>query len=491
MMAVARSGNLAHALEGRLVFPGGTGAVARAVRHRRPVASPDVLSDPTVTLTAAQRAGFERADFRAVLAIPLPVGDDAIGVLSVGDRPGRTFSAEETGLVRAFADLAAIAMHRSALAARVEAARAAAQAAEGRLAELLDGLDAIIWEADARSWRYSFVSRGAEVLLGYPVDRSLRDPEFWAKHLHPDDRQRALDFCRAEVAAGRDHELEYRLVAADGRPVWLRSVVRVVTGAEGRPERLRGVMVDVSAMKRADAELRRSQDELRALSARLESVQEEERGRIAREIHDELGQVLTGLKMDLAWLAGRLPDGSLDLGEKVAAMGGLVDGALQSVRRIAAELRPALLDTLGLAAAIERQAAEFQARTGIPCTCTTRLGEPPLDPALAAALFRIFQEALTNVARHAGASRVAVRLVEEGDNAVLEVRDNGRGITVEELASQDGLGITGMRERARALGGDVAIIGTPAAGTRVTASLPRRGRPRTSRRGAAGACRPG
>jgi signal transduction histidine kinase len=217
--------------------------------------------------------------------------------------------------------------------------------------------------------------------------------------------------------------------------------------------------------------LRASEENLRALAARLQSVREEERARIAREIHDELGQALTGLKMDLTWLNGRLP-GQKNVAEKVQSMFKLIDGTIQSVRKIATLLRPEVLDQLGLAAAVGWQAREFQMRTGIRCKVSLPAEPVAAGPELSTAAFRIFQELLTNVARHAAATRVEVSMRAETGRLVLEVHDNGKGISEAELGGTKSLGLLGMRERAMAFGGSVEIAGSGGKGTRVTVLLP-------------------
>jgi signal transduction histidine kinase len=228
-----------------------------------------------------------------------------------------------------------------------------------------------------------------------------------------------------------------------------------------------------SAHRRAEEQLRESHEQLRALSVYLQSVREEERTRIAREVHDGLGQALTGCKLDLSWIASRLPKEQKELVEKTRALSGHIDSTIQMVRRIATELRPGILDHLGLAAALEWQANEFQTRTGIQCEVHASLNEPDLPPDLNTTFFRIFQETLTNIIRHAGATRVAVELKEKDGSVVLEVRDNGRGISRAEITKTKSMGLLGMRERAALLGGEFKIgRAAKGEGTRVTISIP-------------------
>lgn len=217
---------------------------------------------------------------------------------------------------------------------------------------------------------------------------------------------------------------------------------------------------------------RAAQARLRNLAGYLQAAREEERGRIAREIHDEFGQALTALKMDLAWLGHRLPPDD-PRQDKITAMSGLVDSTIQLVRRIATELRPGLLDDLGLTAAIEWQAQEIAERTGLDISLNLGSREPALNRDLTTAVFRIFQETLTNIVRHAGATSVQVTLADDPRALTLTVQDNGRGITREQTTSPASLGLMGMRERARAFAGQVTIRGRPGQGTTVTVSIPK------------------
>lgn len=223
-------------------------------------------------------------------------------------------------------------------------------------------------------------------------------------------------------------------------------------------------------------ERKQLEDQMRDLSAHVESVREEERTGIARAIHDELGQALTGFKLDLAWMARNdVPRG--DLLEKIRTMSADTDALIDQVRRISAELRPGVLDELGLLAAIEWQAQEFEKRMGIPCTVTSNLGDAQLDRDVTTAAFRIFQESLTNVARHASARHVRVRLERAvassgGATLELEVRDDGKGIAPDAPRNPRSLGLLGMRERARRLAGAATVTPAEPSGTLVSVTLP-------------------
>ncbi|MDE3057016.1 MAG: response regulator [Bacteroidota bacterium] len=233
--------------------------------------------------------------------------------------------------------------------------------------------------------------------------------------------------------------------------------------------------------ERAIQALKSSQEQLRALSAHLQSIREEERTRIAREIHDELGQSLTALKMDLLWIQGKIHEagqrGVKIVDETIKAMTNLIDTTIQTVRRIAQELRPGVLDDLGLIAAIEWQAQEFQHRTNITCRFVSTLREIELDRERSTAAFRILQETLTNIVRHAQATKVSIRLEVEQNIVKLTITDDGRGAdtaAIESTSRGAALGILGMKERAVLLGGSVEIL-SPAEGgkgTTVVVNIP-------------------
>ena len=229
---------------------------------------------------------------------------------------------------------------------------------------------------------------------------------------------------------------------------------------------------DISERKRTEEALIQSRRRLRELASHQESVREMERTRIAREIHDELGQALTALKMELHWCLKRLPEGDPVLVEKAKSLPKLVDDTVRLVHRISSELRPGLLDHLGLSAAMEWQATQFQERTGIPYDIVCEPSDIVLDQTRSTALFRTFQEALTNIIRHANATRVEIGLSEKAGEVELVVSDNGRGITEEEITDHRSFGLMGIRERVNSLGGRVLISGSRSNGTTVRIRIP-------------------
>ncbi|MEP7340631.1 MAG: PAS domain S-box protein [Acidobacteriota bacterium] len=271
--------------------------------------------------------------------------------------------------------------------------------------------------------------------------------------------------------------VERLLKRKDGSPVWTLSNYTVHQRGLNGTLVWDSVVLDITERKLIEQELAQSHEQLRSLSARLEQVREEERTRIAREIHDNLGQVLTGLKLDFSWLdktLARVKDDDLrgKTGPKLKEIAQLLEETIQTVRDIATELRPGVLDTLGLSAAIDWQSREFARRSGLKCRVNI-CSEPEGIPAhQSTALFRVFQEILTNIARHAQAKNFSVKIADAGSALTLTVRDDGIGITDEQLRNPTSLGLIGMRERVLGFGGSVRIKGSRQQGTTVTVSLP-------------------
>jgi two-component system, NarL family, sensor histidine kinase UhpB len=335
-----------------------------------------------------------------------------------------------------------------------------------------------IWDLNLDT-RVVWWSEGMHKLFGYPPGEVSSKLEWWVERLHPEDKERVLGSIREVGARGdRTWSGSYRFRRKDGSYATVVDRGFILADAAGKPVRIVGGISDVTEQRQAEQALQNSRRQLRGLSARLQTVREEERAKVAREIHDELGQVLTALKINLDWLERKLGvrdnDPSLNpLLDRVVESAEIADSAISSVQKIASELRPSSLDNLGLAAALEHEAQRFQQRTGIACLVKLPADGLALPTEVATAVFRIFQEALTNVARHAQATEVRAALESEADQVVLQVEDNGRGISPEALVHKKSLGLLGMRERAAVLDGEVVIAPLQPSGTRVTLRLPR------------------
>jgi PAS domain S-box-containing protein len=464
---------------------------------------------------------------------------------------------------------------------------------------LINTVDGIVWEADAQSFQFTFVSKQAERLLGYPVERWTEDASFWKDHIHPEDNW-AIDFCLQSVRNKRSHEFEYRMVAADGKAIWVHDFVTVVVEKD-KAIKLRGIMVDVTERKKseqtlrtseeitrlimnssldaivcmnpegkitiwssqaekifgwkekevigkylsetvipvqyrerhkqglakylqtgegpalnrileisaldntgrefpielsiipvkqnnslffcgflrditqrkkAEEELARSYAAIRELTDHIQKIREEERSNIAREIHDELGQQLTVLKMDISWLNKKIGADDEPSKQKIQNLTEVLDGTVKTVRRISSELRPSLLDDLGLIAAIEWHLREFEQHSGTKTEFDVPDHNLDLPDEIKTGLFRVLQETLTNVARHADASKVKVSLQRKNGNIVLCIEDNGQGFDEQSTINKRTLGILGMQERTSMMGGSYEIKSVPGRGTTVIVSVP-------------------
>jgi PAS domain S-box-containing protein len=356
---------------------------------------------------------------------------------------------------------------------RVRAQEALAER-EAYLRAMLDNFPFLVWLKDVQGHFLAVNDTFARSCgRAHAADMvGLTDFDVWPKEL----AQRYVDDDRSVMATRKQKDVE-EPISILGASHWFETFKTPVLDKLGNVLGTTGFSRDITERQRLDGQLRAQREQLRALAAHVESVREEERVRIAREIHDELGQALTCMSMDLAFLEKQLPKENAQAAARVSALVTLVKETVKTVRRISAELRPSILDDLGLGAAMEWLAHDFATRTGIECAVSV-----PSTVMVAAergtVVFRICQEALTNVARHAGATHVSIDLmIDEDARLTLEVRDNGRGITEEEIHRPDSLGLLGMRERAALLGGVVEMKGTPGQGTSVTVRVPLEGSP--------------
>ena len=342
-----------------------------------------------------------------------------------------------------------------------------------RMRLALESADHGIWDLDLRTggvYRSSiFHDRFAN-----PQQRMPDDPDLWPEILHPDDRPAIMEKHRACIE-GRSpgYTAETRVQGKRGEWRWVLVHGQVLERDEqGHALRIAGAVTDITELKEAQASLHQTHRELRKMSKAAQEALEAERRRIARELHDELGQSLTALKMDLDALRASFPQGSQSLLERAEIMRGLLDRTVAATRRISSDLRPLMLDDLGLAAALDWLVQNFSQRTAISTNLYVDDELAEVREPLASALYRIAQESLNNVARHASATSVDVRLERTGDDARVSISDNGRGITLENQAKSGSFGLLGIRERALLLGGDASISGDPGAGTTIQVRIP-------------------
>lgn len=346
--------------------------------------------------------------------------------------------------------------------------------AEAKFRSLVEQIDAITYIAPLNAGAALLYISPQISVLGFSSEEWLADPGLHARQMHPDDREAAMQAITESRVEGRPLRLEYQLLTRGGGILWFRDQAKAVTDDMGHKLFLQGILVDITRSKLAEQALRQSQSELRQLAGHLEQIKEAERKRIAQEIHDELGGMLTGIKayvsvyVERSVRAGGQPDPLL-----VDAIA-LADSGFKAVRKVITELRPSVLDQLGVWAALEWYAEQVTKRSGLECICTidASAAAVELNPDLSTMLFRIVQEALTNTVRHAEASKVAIRAMTRGNDVVVEVSDNGKGIRADGQAKQDSWGLVGMHERARYFGGKLTVDSKIGAGSTVTVCLP-------------------
>jgi len=341
---------------------------------------------------------------------------------------------------------------------------------EERLRLAQQGASMGVFDVELKSGKRMWSAQMFEI-FGLATDSPQPSSEDVLRMCHPDDRSLAQEQLN-NMADGKPLHFECRIIRPDGGVRWLEILGNGIVDDAEHPIRCVGVGRDITDRKRAEDYRRWSEDQLRALAMSLQTAAERERLRIARELHDQLGQALTGMKMDLDWIVRKHGTGGDDWIPMVQSSMKVVDSTVALVRKIATELRPDMLDALGLPAAIEWHTEEFQRRTGISCVVHVLENLLVIADDEKIAVFRIYQEALTNIARHAKAKNVLVNLKREQNEAILTISDDGVGFPVGQLESTQSLGIVGMRERALLLGAQFHLQSSQGNGTTITLRIP-------------------
>jgi PAS domain S-box-containing protein len=333
---------------------------------------------------------------------------------------------------------------------------------EKSLSRLLDKTKIVVWEAELENWQLTYVSGQAVKMFGYPIQHWY-EPNFIASHIHPDDEQRALSFFRKESQTADQFEFAFRMLANNGRVVWVHNVVSV-TRVNGKPRSALGFMIDITEQKSAE-------DTLRDLSGRLITAQEEERSRVARELHDDLNQRMALLSIELEQL-GQDAQKPHSLRRHCRALQRQAQEISTDLHRLSYKLHPSKLDHLGLGAAVKSLCEETSRNRQLKIEVRQKGFPAPLPGDVTLCVFRIVQEALHNCVRHSGAQAVQVVLEKSGQAIKLSVSDNGRGFDPKSCLMKKGLGFISMRERIRLIGGGIHVYSQPQRGTRIEASVP-------------------
>ena len=358
---------------------------------------------------------------------------------------------------------------------RIAEAQSALQKSEALFQAITSNLPGVVFQfllEPTHQMSFPYVSDASETLLGISPQTLMDSPELFPALILSDDKESydQLMMTSAEQLSTWNWEGCIQVKGdSDIKWVSLRATPRKIPDGATLWD---GIMINITRNKLAEHEIAHSREQLAELSSYLQKAKEHERARIAREIHDDIGGTLTAIKCELLpCIDAATPRTQAFFQKKAASIESLVDRVIDSTRRISLDLRPGILDC-GIVAAVQWQAKEFSNRTSISCRVSCENDEIMLDSDLSVAIFRVFQETLTNIAKHADASRIQVKLEELDGLVLLEVLDNGRGITSLDMGKQDSFGIRGMRERCMQLKGSFHISGNPEKGTKVTILIP-------------------
>jgi PAS domain S-box-containing protein len=327
---------------------------------------------------------------------------------------------------------------------------------------LLELTRVLPWEADFETQLFTSVGPQAVSMLGYPIE-DWYQPDFWESHLHPEDRERATADANKYSGTCSNYEIEYRMIASDGRVVWLHNLISVIC-KDGKPKTIRGFSIDVTRSKHHESALR-------DLTGRLINAQEEERRRVARELHDDLNQRMALLSIGLEQLGQKVKK-PFNLHRSLESLQLQAQEISTDIHQLSYKLHPSKLDHLGVAAAIRSLCQEMSAKGKLDVDFQ-QSGFPAVLPSdVTLCIFRIAQEALRNCVKHSGATAASVELHRTEKEISLTVSDEGRGFDTQSEAMEKGLGFTGMRERIRIVDGHINIFSEPGQGTVITVSVP-------------------
>jgi PAS domain S-box-containing protein len=349
---------------------------------------------------------------------------------------------------------------------------------EERFRQVVEHIQEVFWMSDPTKDIMLYISPGYEQIWGRTCESLYGAPRSWLDSIYADDQPQIIQASQAKQTGG-SYDEEYRIVRPDGSIRWIHDRAFPIQDPFGTVYRIAGIAEDITERKILQDKVRASNQALANLAVRLQTIREEERTRISLDLHDQLGQTLVAGKFYLQWMDEALSGGTfLNVLPVWHARLKLViremDLTLAAVQRICFDLRPAELDELGLVAALKRQVREFTDHTGISCETDIQVDDARITSEQATALFRILQEALTNIAKHARATQVDIRLTEEDGQSKLHIHDNGVGIKESRINDQTSLGLLGMRERLRPLNGHLQITGSQGEGTMLVVRLPLR-----------------
>jgi PAS domain S-box-containing protein len=335
---------------------------------------------------------------------------------------------------------------------------------------LVENISGVYWVNDLDLHQTLYISPYYETIWGRKSEDLYKNPADFINAVHPDDKEYLYEAYKS-IAASTVTNISYRIIRPDGEVRWISAKTKVVTDKNGKKIEY-GYAEDITSRKKAEQEIKNTNEQLRELTAHLQSIREEERKRIGREIHDELGQQLTAIKMDVVWIDKKIPAETTALKTKLKNINALLDGSNQAIRRILSELRPVILDDHGLIEAMEWLGRQFTATTGIPVKFTISKTAIKVPEPVSTCIFRVYQEAFTNITRHAKAKAVTASLKIINGNILLSIADDGKGFKPALVQNKKSFGIFGMKERVFSLNGKFDLVSAPAKGTKINITLP-------------------
>ena len=451
-----------------------------------------VLADASEDEVFGMETYFQEQNSRSVMCVPLMRQGQIQGILYLENSLATgVFTDDRMALLNLLASQAVISLQNAGLFRDLQEMNSllreeisnrkslaeTLQQSEKQYRMLADNVTDVIWTMDM-NLRYTYCSPSVKRMRGYTVEEAMAQE--LADVLEPDSVALVQKIFQDELAlvtsgnrdAYRLNAVDLQIRCKDGRLIWVENRTIFLQHEDGTPYGILGVTRNINERKMAEADLVKSHEKMRNLSRHLQDVREQERSEIARDIHDELGQSLTALNMQVSLIDDMVPEGLQEVRQRLQVMGDILNDTVGMVQRISSDLRPMLLDHLGLKAAIEWQIEKFTRQSTIQCRFEVDPHWHDPGQQLSTTLFRILQEALTNVARHSGAEKVDVLLARQPEEIRLTVRDHGRGITMEESSKPTAFGLMGMRERCMTLGGSCEIMGEPGRGTTLAVVIP-------------------
>jgi two-component system, NarL family, sensor histidine kinase UhpB len=355
-------------------------------------------------------------------------------------------------------------------------AEQALRVSEQQFREVVENIREVFWMSDPSKGTMLYISPGYQEIWGRTCESLYASPRSWLDSIYPDDQRRVYEASHTRQMDG-SYDEEYRIVRPDGSIRWIHDRAFPIRDHVGTVYRIAGIAEDITERKILQDKVRDSNQALGNLAIRLQTIREDERTRISMDLHDQLGQALVTSKFYLQWMDQALSAGNFSnvlpiWQSRLKAVIQEMDVTLAAVQKICFDLRPAELDQLGLGAALERQVQEYSSRMGISCETAIHVDDGRLTTEQATVLFRVLQEALTNIARHAGATHVNIQLMEGNEQVRLQVQDDGIGIQESKIHDEKSLGLLGMRERLRPLNGQLQIVASQGKGTTLVALLP-------------------